>query len=359
MKMFIVAVNLNITIPWFIEGEGDFDIGSLFFVIPKNHPCKVYGVSFIADLLAAFFKGAAAQQRYVHQLLSIISEQKARLGLFNNQYSYHTEQIFCQLEKARQNLPLAASQIVVIFHIIIVLTYTTTEFTPFQTALYRFACAVMRPFHLLLADRVYASTSATKDNEDQKDMAKLLSTYWHYIEHWPVERSIFGSCLVYMIEGIADKACGDWKRKLRQSAGHRGAHDLENCHSYMEADKLYESTFGTGKSTRNNHKKERRVVQTGMILVDPRFENLPGMKDILEKIWADCSCCYYKMPLQLTPAPQFLWVICSQEDRPTFTEPNGTPREVCVQLLKERPDAHFICACNCDSHETDCIMFGQ
>ena len=360
-RMFYVATNLGITVPWFDSDCAFFDISDIRFIIPKNHPAKAYGVSFILDLLMRFFKGEKAQQAYVTQLLSAVSHHKAQQGIFNNQYSYHTEIIFGNLPNATANLPVAAQQIVTVFHIIIVLTYCTSQHTPLESALFRFACAILRPFHVLLAPRTCKSTSTAKDNQSSKDMASIQSTFWHYFEHMPSERKALGVSVCCMMEGLADRACQTWKRKLSTTSGSRGGEDLVNSHSYIKADHEGNRKFQLQRSSATHSKKKKqRKLAPVVLLIPQRFVDQPGMSPVFDKLWGKSGdngtdFCYFKMC--------GLWVICIPEQRSLKVLKDLPGREAAAahknhlrSILVNKPGVFWICGCHQDQHESNCPL---
>jgi hypothetical protein len=372
-KMLVVGVNLNIDVPRFDQESEAWDISELRYIIPKNHPAKSYGVSLVLDLLSRFFEGARAQQQYVVDILGVISPQKARQGMFNNQYSYHTQMMFSDIDLASVGLPLAARQLVVLFHIAIVLTYTTEDLTDLETALYRLACALLRPYHLLLAPRRHSSTSVTKANEEHKDVSTRDSTNWHYWEHMPQERKELGAAVTAMVEGIADKACGDLKRKLGVSSGSRGSEDLENARTYLQVDREGNDLYNlSAAQSKHKTKKRQRVLQPRVLVFDPRITSLPGMAPFFTKLWSDPSH-YHKISLaslevggvavgsggQLAESPS-LWVVCNADDLQLFQRPNRQRGQslssFLVSLCEANEFVEWQCLCSVVQHEPDCCL---
>ena len=294
----------------------------------------------------------------VAQLLSAVSPHKAQQGIFNNQYSYHTEIIFGELQNATSGLPVAPQQIILVFHIVIVLMYCTSKHTPLESALFRFACAVLRPFHLLLYPRTYNSTSTAKENQSSKDMAEIQSTFWHYFEHMPSERVALGAAVTCMVEGLADQACGTWKRKFVASSGHRGAADLENCHTYIKADRDGDRKFGLGRTRSHNTKqKKQRNLAPAMLLIPQRFVDQPGMSTIFDKLWQQSSSgedsCYFKLA--------GLWVVCSPQQRHLLGHFPGDQAAAAahkehLHSVLAKAGTYWICGCCQDQHESNCPL---
>ena len=100
-KCFCAAVTVGMSLPWYSEEGTPYDLEGVSYLLPKNHPAKAVGVSFIVDFLALWFVHAREQDAYVEKLLLLISPAKAEAGIYNNCYSYHMPMIFSHLDSVR------------------------------------------------------------------------------------------------------------------------------------------------------------------------------------------------------------------------------------------------------------------